>query len=256
MKPETVAGLNQLNRHFYRVTGAEFSATRKMPWPGWDRVLDRFLATRTRIHGPDSILDVGCGNGRFAGLLEARLGNDYRYLGVDSSLTLAAIARAGARRSHRLAAADVVIGAPALRRRSGGFDLVVAFGLFHHVPSWERRRSLLVDLAGHLAAGGILAVSFWQFATEERFAGRFADWEAGAAFAEVSIDRTDLERGDHLLQWGDGEAVRYCHNVDLIEAAELTAASGLERVETFRSDGGNGRLNLYHLLRQRRVDGA
>ena len=41
-----------------------------------------------------------------------------------------------------------------------------------------------------------------------------------------------------------------------VEAAELTAASGLARVETFRSDGESGRLNLYHLLHCEAVTGV
>jgi SAM-dependent methyltransferase len=244
MKAETVAALDRLNREFYAERGEEFSRTRATPWPSWRRVVDRFLESRPQSPGRHSILDVGCGNGRFASSLPEGLGFGWAYLGIDASPMLAAIAR-------RTTEGDVLVAdfvryslpfAPRVER----FDLVVLFGVLHHVPSWERRRSLLVELAALLRPGGLLAVSFWQFASEERFVRRLASW----ATCAPEIDRADLEPGDHLLRWGDGDAVRYCHHASHAEAAELTFASGLRRLETFHGDGATGSMNLYHLLRR------
>ena len=96
----------------------------------------------------------------------------------------------------------------------------------------------------------MLAISFWQFRADPRFESRLADWQEFNARASETVPLEELEQGDFLLRWGDGDAVRYCHFASPGEAAELTAATGLERVETFRADGVSGELNLYHLMRK------
>lgn len=242
MKTDTVAALDRLNREFYAERGEEFSRTRAAPWPSWQRVLDRFLESRPRSRGKHSILDVGCGNGRFASSLPERLSDGWAYVGVDASPVLAPIARRTT--GGDVLVADFVSCSLPFASRVEHFDLIVLFGVLHHVPSWERRRSLLVELAGMLRPGGLLAVSFWQFASEERFVRRLASW----ATCAPEIDRADLEPGDHLVHWGDGDAVRYCHHAGPAEAAELTFATGLRRLETFRGDGATGSMNIYHLL--------
>ena len=52
--------LNELNRRFYRENADAFDVTRRVPWPGWNRLAEFLPAT-----GPLSTLDLGCGNGRF-----------------------------------------------------------------------------------------------------------------------------------------------------------------------------------------------
>ena len=250
MKEETIEALDRVNRDFYVTEADEFSATRRKPWPAWDRVLERFISSRGMEHAGHSILDVGCGNGRFASLLEDAPCSSWSYLGIDASPVLTSHARSGGVHERRLVVADIVNTSLPFGQRSESFDLIVVFGVLHHIPSWEKRRSLLVDLASHLRPEGVLAVSFWQFGAESRFSKRLIDWNEHNRTAPEMIEVEDLEKGDHLLRWGDGEAVRYCHYVDPVEAAELTAATGLHRLETFRADGASGNLNLYHLLQK------
>lgn len=254
MKTETMMALDRINRRFYAESGDDFSATRQTAWPAWERVLDSYLGSRPGHHAPHSILDVGCGNGRFTAVLESTIEADWHWLGIDASLVLAHAARhrtaAAAPHRTRVAVADVVGSRTVIDAGRAQFDLVVAFGLLHHIPSWERRRSLLLELADLTAPGGMLAVSFWQFGSEPRFEARFLPWAASNEGASRGIDQNDLEPGDHLLRWGDGGAVRYCHHVDRVEASELTSATGLRRLETFRGDGASGLLNLYHLMQK------
>ena len=261
MRRETVQALDRINRKFYLAQGDEFDATRQRPWSGWRRVVERFRSSRPADHGAHSILDVGCGNGRFADFLATELDAAWEYTGIDASPVLLSSARSSAppgstaggsrQPGWRVVLGDVATGDLPLARRSGVFDLIAVFGLMHHVPSWERRRSLLVELAGHLSPGGMLAVSFWQFGVDSRFDRRTFDWREYNATAAEPVLLEDLEAGDRLLRWSDGAGVRYCHFAGPAEASELTAASGLERLETFRADGASGELNLYHLLRRR-----
>mgnify|MGYP000004235310 CR=1 FL=1 len=80
MDDATIAQLNALNRDFYRVAGEDFDRTRGKPWPGWARLLPYLrldtvpdshegFQSNTPTGATLSVLDVGCGNGRFGAFL-------------------------------------------------------------------------------------------------------------------------------------------------------------------------------------------
>ena len=234
MNQATIERLNQINRDFYRATAAEFDATRQSAWHGWERLLQT-------IDLPiESVLDIGCGNGRFALFLAARQRQPFRYIGIDSSRDLLIRAR------RRLAAAAVDatfverdIALDGLPRRPA--QLAALFGLIHHVPGFARRRALLASAADCVPAGGYLALAAWRFYEQARFRRRIIAWPEGIA----------VERHDYLLDWRRGErALRYCHYVDDDEHADLIAASGLAVIADYRADGADGALNRYTILRK------
>ena len=221
MKQETIERLLALNQAFYERSAPAFSKTRGAPWPGWARLLDRFSA-------PLTVLDLGCGTGRFFAELERRnLVRDY--LGVDMSDALLEVARE-AHPAARFEHAD------ATSIQTVGFDLVVAFGLLHHLPSSSLRVRFAASLRAHLGEGGIACVTFWRFADRPRFQSRMLPW---------GFD--DREPGDHLLAFGT-EGPRYCHHASNEEIASLVAATGLTEIERYSADGETGDLNLYSIL--------
>jgi tRNA (uracil-5-)-methyltransferase TRM9 len=246
VSPETIERLAALNRSFYREHGPAFSAARRAPWPGWLRVLDRALS---RAPEPEiTVLDAGCGNGRFALALDERLsaaGRRARYVGVDASEAMIADARRRLSMPGALCSSsvDLVLGDlfeleldPEER-----FDLIALFGVLHHVPSRRLRRALIESMTAKLSPGGLLAATIWRFGAQERFAAKVAAWSL------VQIDEHELEPGDYLLRFGDEGALRYCHFIDDAEAAELFRGIG-EIAETFEADGASGDLNRYVLL--------
>src|SRR3990172_2483684 len=91
MDDSTIRRLNDINRRFYEVTADEFDQTRGAFWPGWEEL----LAYLKHEPGAEafSVLDVGCGNGRFGVFLSERLGRRIDYHGVDSNPALLAHAR-------------------------------------------------------------------------------------------------------------------------------------------------------------------
>lgn len=229
MDLETQRRLNQINRDFYRVTAADFDATRQSAWPGWERMLDA-------IDLPlESVLDIGCGNGRLARFLAGRQAEGFTYIGVDSNAELLACARRQDRRVKlELIEQDVIMGA--LPRRKA--QVVALFGLLHHVPGAARRRELVRAAASRVMPGGWLVFAAWRFYERERFRGRILPWP----------DNMAAERHDYLLDWRRGKrALRYCHFIDDAEHAELIAAAGLPVIDDFRADGG---LNRYSVLRR------
>jgi SAM-dependent methyltransferase len=237
MTPETARALARINAEFYRRHARLFASKRDRPWAGMRRVLDALPAA------PRSVLDVGCGHGRFAQLLCER-GVAAAYQGVDASAELLALARArgdlvpGA----RFARVDVIENAEAIP--PGPFELIGVFGLIHHVPSEPWRLALLRALAERLAPGGTLAVAFWRTSADEDPAKR-VPWE------DAGIDARELEPGDRLLRFdSDPSVMRFSHFADEAELARLAAALPFPLAQRFDADGSGGIANAYLLWRR------
>ena len=230
MDYETARRLNAINRAFYARTARDFDATRQRPWSGWTRLLHSLDLPI------DSLLDFGCGNARFARYLASKQTQSFAYCGVDSSAELLALAREQvaslALAKCELLERDIIMGT--LPRQLA--QLVVLFGLLHHVPGRRRRRELVKAAADCVLPGGWLAFTAWRFIESQRLRARIQPWDS-----DIKV-----EAGDYLLDWRRGErALRYCHYIDEEEHAELIAAAGLRVVDDYREDGG---LNRYTVL--------
>ncbi len=235
MDLETQQRLNEINRSFYRVTAAEFSATRQSAWQGWRRMLSSLELPVA------SVLDIGCGNGRFARFLADGQKQAIVYRGVDSCSELLAAARRQLadlpQLQLELVERDIVLDAmPPLQAQ-----LVALFGLLHHVPGAKRRQSLLRSATDSVLPGGTLVFAAWRFFEQERFRQRIVPWPADI----------EVEKHDYLLDWRRGErALRYCHYIDDDEHAQLIDATGLSVIDDYRADGAAGNLNRYTVLRK------
>jgi SAM-dependent methyltransferase len=241
MDKEIVERLLALNRAFYAAFARPFAASRSATDPALTCILP-YIPQRARV------LDVGCGNGRLALLLD-RERSGATYVGVDAVPELIAVARAQAARLATITAefhvADVTRpgwseGIPAT------FDCALALAVLHHVPGFDLRARALRDVGSLLARGGCLLISTWQFLESARLRRKIVDW------VEVGIPRETLEPGDYLLDWRrGGRGLRYCHLVDEAEIERLAAASGLRLRETFRAGGREGNLSLFAVLAMR-----
>jgi tRNA (uracil-5-)-methyltransferase TRM9 len=232
MDKTTIQQLNQINHQFYQITAESFDESRSQPWTGWEALLPHLAA-------PLTVLDVGCGNGRFGLFLAEKLGApNLTYYGLDSNPTLLSRARAAlAGLDAHLDQRDIISQPP----DSGTYDLVTLFGVLHHIPGAQQRLDLMRTLAQHVTPGGLLAFAAWRFYDHERFRQRIIPWP----------DELQVEQHDYLLDWRrDVEAVRYCHYVDDAEHADLIAATGLTEITTYAADGRTNDLNRYSLLRR------
>ncbi len=240
MREETVQALRALNRRFYQERASEFNRTRERPWSGWGELLthaEAFLPPHPRV------LDVGCGNGRFARFLETRFRERFDYCGVDESpLGLAeARKRLLGRANVSFIEADFTTTLP-----TGGFDLVALFGVLHHVPARSNRLELLKRLASRLAPGGFLAFSLWRFDRFPRFRKKIVPWGELRARTAIEVDERDLEPGDHILTWGGAPpAYRYCHAVSDEEERDIRRSLELELVSSFDAKDEPNRYCLF-----------
>jgi len=259
MDATTIARLNQINRDFYRTVAGDFDQTRGQPWPGWERLLGylrgrwteenklNYRGTEDTERETDSaqllkvisVLDVGCGNGRFGVFLRGATEWTIHYHGLDNNPALlerAQVALSGLSET-RLEERDIVANPP----DSGAYDLVALFGVLHHIPGVENRLALIRILAERVAPAGILAFACWRFYEDERFKERILPWP----------DDLPVEPHDYLLDWRRGTtALRYCHYVDDAEHAALVEASRLCEIATYRADGAAGDSNRYSVLRR------
>ncbi len=260
MDAATIGRLNAINREFYRVTADEFDQTRGVSWPGWERMLPY-------LHTPLSVLDVGCGNGRFGVFLWERVVSDrslvtshqspvasqesspsaprpqhsLAYHGQDSNAALLNHARESLVNcpgvSLQLEERDIIERPP----DTDEYDLVVLFGVLHHIPGYERRRDFMCSLAQRVKPGGLLAFAAWRFYEYARFRERIVPWP----------EDVQVEAHDYLLDWRRGQvSLRYCHYTDDAEHAELIKVTGMIEVATYRADGQDGAANCYSILQK------
>jgi tRNA (uracil-5-)-methyltransferase TRM9 len=256
MNTETRNRLREINRRFYAERATEFSRTRDHPWPGWSRLSER-IRSDVASHRPGlTVLDVGCGNGRFAAFLADQGPVPDAYLGLDESSLLLEAAESGlhpaSNETVRFRRCDV-LAEDAIDSSWPGdrFELVVAFGLLHHVPGADARSTLVARMAERVAPGGLLAITVWGFGNAERFADRSLDWAHYNATAAEPIDLQQLEAGDQLLRFGTADAApRYCHAIHDAEVDRWPALTGLHLADDYRADGRSGDLNRYVVLRR------
>jgi len=253
MDLETQRALGAINRRFYSARAEEFSATREHAWPGWERVLAAIPRSSASPSQPLRVLDLGCGNGRFARFLRMRCQASLEYHGIDESrglLEIAECAMAGTGGSWRFDRLDLCEPAVEHALPQQSFDLVSLFGLLHHLPGFSTRRAVVAAACARLAPGGLLAATLWRLDRDERVASRILSWSRYNASAPEPIDESRLEPGDCLLPWGSSDGPpRYCHLIDAAEAARLFAGLPLAAVDSFDSDGPHDRSNRYHVFR-------
>ena len=137
MKVATKEKLLKIVHDNYREIAAAFDVTRKKYiWPELEKVL-------SSLKDNDSLLDVGCGNGR---LVENLKNRQIDYLGVDSSEELIKLAKVNYPDNNFLVT-DVLN----LNTINKKFDLVISVAVLHHLPSLELRLKALEQLKNSTA---------------------------------------------------------------------------------------------------------
>ncbi|HKG53868.1 MAG TPA: methyltransferase domain-containing protein [Anaerolineales bacterium] len=237
MDSKTAARLIEMNREFYTRFGASFSATRHRIQPGVRGVLGL-------LKGDESILDLGCGNGELAREL-GRRGHRGSYLGIDFSLPLLQEADA---QSEGFSAKFLQIDLTELSAFSpqlsleGGWAVILAFAVLHHIPSVELRLDILRTVHQWLQTDGMFIHSNWQFLNSEKLKARIQPWES------VGLSSPEVDAGDYLLDWrSGGKGLRYVHHVDEGELDKLAKVTGFRIMDVFHSDGEAGNLGLYQV---------
>jgi tRNA (uracil-5-)-methyltransferase TRM9 len=224
--------LVELNHTFYEKFAGSFSESRTQPQAGFYRLHQMHLFDD--IH---SLLDVGCGNGRFGQFLLSK-GMSIEYVGVDFSRELLAL---GDEETSRFVERD--ISQPGCLAGLGSFDVIVSFSTLQHIPMKANRVRLVREMKTHLNPNGRLILANWQFLDSPRQRKKIRPW------SEIGLAEEDVEPADYLLSWQrEGYGLRYVAFLDETAVRSMAEQAGLNIEVNFRSDGREGNLNLFSVL--------
>lgn len=286
MDATTIDFLRQVNNDFYARCAPSFSASRNAPWVGWRSCLEAVqdcgavrLCDGPDVHSYDRanaqpgairkgvsvrVLDVACGNMRFAAFLREELrGRQIDYFAVDDCAGLVPHLPEDEGFSTCFQNLDIIgelaVGVGLAHAIDAEpCNLVGCFGFFHHVPSFGLRVRLIDALLQKTASGGVVCASFWQFMGDEKFVKKAEAWnsKAKSELASAGLDTSQLETGDYFLGWQNEPGLwRYCHDFEELEIDALVAAAcegGKAReVARFSADGKSGAMNRYVVLQKR-----
>ena len=252
----TAERLSYVTSEFYSQQTQSFSATRQMPWQGWQQCLDTM--PQLLVGEKPSVLDVGCGNLRFARFLrdEAEI-VPVKYFAVDNCKPLVESGEADTHISELIFIELDVIkslldNTLSSRLTVPACDLVVAFGFLHHVPGAQKRIQLLRTLLEKTKPGVFVCVSFWQFMNSQKLAAKAQETTA-QGLQDLGMDASDLEQNDYLIGWQDkANTWRYCHHFSQEELDELLGSLGsdVHVCAQFSADGKDNNLNRYVILQR------
>lgn len=261
MNRETILALNRLNQLFYSQAAPSFDATRQTAWTGWLKLIP-ILTPLFELNQSLRILDVGCGNGRFLEFLEKAFPTkSFEYFGLDLSQELLTKAKAKfttpkneiKSQWQKFDLVQTWLDNPDLSQLSipiwrQTYDLIVVFGVLHHLPSCQLRLDWLKKLGSQVANGGFLITTDWQFQNE---AARFQTKTIMPELVGLTTDK--LEENDLILDWKQGKThYRYCHLANPAELLTQTQALAqtlpqLQLRTSFQADGRSDTLNHYRV---------
>jgi tRNA (uracil-5-)-methyltransferase TRM9 len=255
MNIKAIKQLNKLNLDFYQTVAQEFSDSRNYYWHAWDDLL-LIIKSLGINHQPLKVLDIGCGNGRFAKFLSEKLEKNCEYIGIDNSSKLLNIAKENSKNyknpnnTYKFIKQDIITGLLKNKKITNQqFDLIIIFGVMHHIPSFDLRKKLFKQLESNLISNNsYLISSFWQFTKSPRFQKKNHDPSS------VNINPNNLEKNDYIIDWLRGKkAFRYFHFTDKNEVKKLVENTDLKISKQFFADGGVGKLNLYTVLQKKLI---
>lgn len=168
-----------------------FDETRYSAW----KAVDDFIS---QIKPYSMVLDVGCGNGKYCGLLKHT-----HYMGVDMSPKLAQLTKARG--------VDVMLGnCLRLPFKSSSIDYVLCVAMLHHLSTSERRYQCIREMLRVLKNDGQCIITVW---AQESKDGRKGNW------TKLNDD------GDYFVPWKHSQVLqRYYHFFTETEIKEMIDA--------------------------------
>lgn len=224
--------LLEKTRKDYNLLAEDFSRTRQFTW-------DIEILSQYASDG-DSVLDLGCGNGRLLEILKKR---QIEYFGLDTSEKLIEIARKKYLQ-NRFEVGDIL----KLAYSDNFFNKVFAIRILHHIPSKELRLQALQEMKRVLKPGGILILTVWNVWGSKYKINLLRMIKYGILRI---IGRSKLDFGDAFIPWWKvGEQVkRYFHFFTKGELKNLAQRAGF-LVEKTWSSKFNGHSDIYLIVQK------
>ena len=220
MNQDKINTILQETHDIYNTIASEFSVTRGKWW----HALDEF---RNYAKEGDSILDLGCGNGRLAQLFENM---NVSYLGVDNSEELIRIAQEKFKDKENI---KFEVGDVTNIYRNESFDLIFMLAVLHHIPTKELRLKILTDIYNLLKPGGMLVMSNWNILRVRKYFPRFFDFKYKIVHRVWSFK-------DAFIPWKsiEVENQRYVHSFTKGELRRLLSKAGFKNIDIYYENKG------------------
>ena len=195
----------------------------------YNRLADLFSSTRDYVWNDvkpliqyvsqgDTVIDLGCGNGRLYQLLGK---NQVNYIGIDQSDKLIKIAR-----EKHPGVRFLVSNMTKMALQNDIADSIFCIASFHHLPSAKTRVKALKEMKRILKDHGKIIMINWNL---------YSDWARGKEFEGD-------EKGDFYIPWKDAKkqvlGTRYYHGFMLEELHELAEAAELKIIQQWYTKDG------------------
>ena len=202
----------------YDAFATTFSNSRKnLHWPELEYIIEDIKDNEYR-----SILDVGCGNGRFLKESEKLWYIPNQYLGADNSKGMILEAKKLHPESHFEA-----IWMQDMVNIEGSFDAIVFLASFHHLESQVERIQVLKDIKKLLHPNGRIYMTNWNLREQSKY------------------EKSHRGNGDFDIKIG--EFSRYYHGFTIEELSGLFEEAGYKIIENRIFEGGRNFISIISL---------
>jgi len=206
-------------KKIYNAIAPDFSDTRGKWWqPPFE--------LKEELKDGMSVLDLGCGNGRFAELFRGR---NIEYLGVDNSEEFIKICqeRFAGESNIKFEVGDALD----FSKLNKKFDLVLMIAVLHHLPSRELRLKVLQNIFNILNDGGKLIMrnwNLWNLKTAKKYYKCLFD-------LPYKISRGVWDLNDAFIAWKPlgTDDLRYVHSFKKGEMRRLLKKSGFSQFKQY-----------------------
>jgi ubiquinone/menaquinone biosynthesis C-methylase UbiE len=185
----------------------------------WQASQDLFLEY---IKKGDTVLDLGCGDGRLAKLISLK---EVSYFGADFSKKMIEIAQ----KNYGNFGQFKVMSSLSLPYPDNCFNLVYAIGMLHHVPSQEFRLQILKEIKRVLKPYGYLIMTNW-YLFKKPFLSKIIKQNFKKIFFLTPYDFNDIP-----ISWKKGQTKtveRYYHAFTQTELFYLIERSRLKNLKS------------------------
>ncbi|MFP4022785.1 MAG: class I SAM-dependent methyltransferase [Candidatus Paceibacterota bacterium] len=224
MKKETAEKILKMSEKEYDEYASEFSNSRQFFW-------DELKFLKEYVNSGNSVLDIGCGNGRLSDLFK---NEDIDYTGIDFSKQLIEIAKKERGKNGTFVQATALD----LPFKDSSFDKVFSIAVLHHIPSKEKRDRFISEAHRVLKPNGICVLTVWN-----TFQSRFIKTHLEHSLKKV-LGRSNLDFGDMIIPFGKQKRQRYIHSFTKTGLRRLFEKSGFSNISVQKVKRKSGQSNL------------
>jgi ubiquinone/menaquinone biosynthesis C-methylase UbiE len=226
MNLQEAYSLIEQTKKTYNLIAPHFHQTRQKPWPELESLKDLFFQGQ-------SVLDFGCGNGRFYSLIKDK---NINYYGVDISEKLINLAQKQVPQGKfKIVNSDLK-----LSYQDNFFDNLVCIATLHHIPSEKLRRKGVLEFKRVLKNNGTLILTVWDF-----YHGN------NTKYLNLVSQNKKLEKGDLFIPWKDNSgktlAQRYFHAFTIEELKTLISNTGF-KIQESKLISHNNKKKYFNIL--------